>query len=137
MRIRVVNPNTTASMTALIEASARAVAGPGTVLDAVTSAAGPASIEGHYDEAVAVPGLLAAVAAGEQEGVDGYVVACFGEPGLDAARELAHALGPGRTVVTLFASLATDAERAKAEARRPPADVAWEPGAGLVELDRR
>jgi len=54
-----------------------------------------------------------------------------------AAREIARALGPGRTVVTLFASLATDAERAKAEARRPPADVAWEPGAGLVELDRR
>jgi allantoin racemase len=89
MRIRVINPNTTASMTALIEASARAVAGPGTILDAVTSAAGPVSIESHYDEALAVPGLLAAVAAGERDGVDGYVVACFGDPGLDAARELA------------------------------------------------
>jgi allantoin racemase len=76
-------------MTALIEASARAVAGPGTVLDAVTSAAGPVSIESHYDEALAVPGLLAAVAAGERDGVDGYVVACFGDPGLDAAREVA------------------------------------------------
>jgi allantoin racemase len=89
MRIRVVNPNTTESMTALIEASARAVAGPGTVVDAVTPVMGPASIESHYDEALSVPGLLAAVAEGERSGVDGYVVACFGDPGLDAARELA------------------------------------------------
>jgi allantoin racemase len=65
------------------------VSGPGTTLDAVTSTMGPASIESHYDEALAVPGLLAAVAAGEREGVDGYVVACFGDPGLDAAREVA------------------------------------------------
>jgi allantoin racemase len=90
MRIRVVNPNTTESMTALIEASARAVTGPGVTLEAVTATMGPASIESHYDEALAVPGLLTAVAGGERDGVDGYVVACFGDPGLDAARELAH-----------------------------------------------
>jgi allantoin racemase len=89
VHIRVINPNTTASMTALIEASARAVAGPGVVVDAVTSPMGPASIESHYDEALAVPGLLAAIAAGERDRCDGYVVACFGDPGLDAARELA------------------------------------------------
>ncbi|MET0425137.1 MAG: aspartate/glutamate racemase family protein [Actinoplanes sp.] len=90
MRIRVINPNTTESMTALIEASARAVAGPGTVVDAVTPSMGPASIESHYDEALAVPGVLAAIADGERSGVDGYVLACFGDPGLDAARELAR-----------------------------------------------
>jgi allantoin racemase len=89
MRLRVINPNTTASMTALIEANARAVAGPGTLVEAVTSAMGPASIESHYDEAMAVPGLLSAIADGERAGCDGYVIACFGDPGLDAARELA------------------------------------------------
>ncbi len=89
MRIRVINPNTTESMTALIEASARAVAGPGTVVEAVTPAMGPASIESHYDEALAVPGILAAIADGEKSGVGGYVLACFGDPGLDAAREVA------------------------------------------------
>jgi allantoin racemase len=89
MRIRVVNPNTTESMTALIEVTARAVTGPGVTLDAVTPAMGPVSIESHYDEALAVPGLLAAIAEGERDGVAGYVVACFGDPGLDAARELA------------------------------------------------
>lgn len=92
MHVRVINPNTTASMTALIEQSARAVAGPGTRLDAVNPAMGPASIESHYDEALAVPGILAAIADGERSGVDGYVLACFGDPGLDAARE--QAAGP-------------------------------------------
>lgn len=89
MLIRVINPNTTASMTAMIDASARAVAGPGTRVDAVTSPSGPVSIESHYDEALAVPGLLQAIREGEELGAAGHVIACFGDPGLDAARELA------------------------------------------------
>ena len=89
MRIRVVNPNTTRAMTDTIEQCAQAVAVRGTLLDAVTAEMGPASIESHYDEALSVPGILAAIRRGEQEGIDGYVIACFGDPGLDAARELA------------------------------------------------
>lgn len=87
--IWVINPNTTASMTARIETCARSVCAPGTELTAVTSPFGPPSIESHYDEAMSVPGLLEVIRRGEAEGVDGYVVACFGDPGLDAARELA------------------------------------------------
>ncbi|MFH5211990.1 aspartate/glutamate racemase family protein [Antrihabitans spumae] len=90
MHIRLVNPNTTATMTAKIEECARAVAGPGTLVDAVNPDMGPASIESHYDEALAVPGLLTEIAKGEAAGVDGYVVACFGDPGIDAAREIAR-----------------------------------------------
>ncbi|EKF22189.1 putative hydantoin racemase [Mycolicibacterium hassiacum DSM 44199] len=85
----IINPNTTAAMTAGIERCARAVAAPTTTVVGVTSEIGPASIESHYDEAVAVPGVLRAIERGEREGVDGYVIACFGDPGLDAARELA------------------------------------------------
>jgi allantoin racemase len=84
--LRVINPNTTASMTEVIAASARSAAGGDVEIDAVTSAWGPASIESAYDEALAVPGLLAAV---RERPADGYVVACFGDPGLDAAREVA------------------------------------------------
>ena len=89
MLIRVINPNTTRAMTDLIGRSARVVAAPGTVVDAVQPTMGPASIESHYEEALAVPGILEQVALGESDGVDAYVVACFGDPGLDAARELA------------------------------------------------
>src|SRR3954447_19118214 len=90
MLIRVINPNTTWSMTRLIGDSARAVAAPGVVVEAVSPSMGPPSIESHYDEALAVPGILAEIARGEAEGADGYVIACFGDPGLEAARELAR-----------------------------------------------
>lgn len=76
-------------MTSTIEVCARAVAADGTEVVGVTSEFGPPSIESHYDEAMSVPGVLAAVQRGEAQGVDGYVIACFGDPGLDAARELA------------------------------------------------
>ena len=90
MRIKVINPNTTESMTRKIGEAARAVAAPGTEIVAVSPKTGPVSIEGYYDEAVSVIGLLEEIHAGEREGFDGYVVACFGDPGLLAAREAAR-----------------------------------------------
>jgi allantoin racemase len=89
VRIKVINPNTTASMTAKIAAAARAIALPSTEIIAASGTTGPASIEGNYDEAVATVGLLEEVRRGEAQGCDGYVIACFGDPGLLAAREIA------------------------------------------------
>ncbi len=90
MRIKIINPNTTASMTAKIGACARSVAAVSTEVVAVSPGMGPVSIESHYDEALAVPGLLQEIATGELQGFDGYLIACFGDPGLKAARELAR-----------------------------------------------
>lgn len=91
VRISVINPNTTVSMTEQIAAAARSVAAPGTEVVGVTSSMGPASIESHYDEALSVPGVLEAIVRSERsdQPADGYVLACFGDPGLDAAREVA------------------------------------------------
>jgi allantoin racemase len=89
MRILVVNPNTTQSMTATIAVAARQAAASGTDIVAVTSTMGPASIEGYYDEAFAVPGLLQQIAGGEADGADAAVIACFDDTGLDAARAMA------------------------------------------------
>ncbi|MGO6902858.1 aspartate/glutamate racemase family protein, partial [Rhizobium ruizarguesonis] len=47
MRILIVNPNTTASMTEKAATAARAVAASGTEIIAATSRMGPVSIEGH------------------------------------------------------------------------------------------
>lgn len=93
MLISVINPNTTVSMTDQIAAAARSVASPGTEIIGVTPAMGPASIESHYDEALAVPGLLDAIIRSERgdKPADGYLLACFGDPGLDAAREVSAA----------------------------------------------
>ncbi|ORM25007.1 aspartate/glutamate racemase family protein [Williamsia sp. 1135] len=93
MLISVINPNTTVSMTDQIAAAARSVAAPGTEIVGVTPTMGPASIESHYDEALAVPGLLDAIIRSERgdKPADGYLLACFGDPGLDAAREVSSA----------------------------------------------
>jgi len=91
MEILVVNPNTTAAMTDKIRAAAEAVASRGTRITAVNPETGPASIEGYYDEALAVPGLLAEIGKGAARGVAGHVIACFDDTGLDAARALARA----------------------------------------------
>ncbi|WP_070106784.1 aspartate/glutamate racemase family protein [Burkholderia plantarii] len=118
MKIKLINPNTTQRMTDVMGRCAREVANAGTAVVAVSPPSGPPSIESRYDDALAVPGLLAEIAAGERDGFDGYVIACFGDPGLYAARELArgpvigiaeaamHAasvLAPGFSVVTTLA----------------------------------
>ena len=109
MRINVVNPNTSASMTEVIAVAARACAAPGTEIVARTSPRGPASIEGHHDEAMAVPGLLEAIREGEAEGCAAHVIACFGDPGLRAAREVARApvIGIAEAAMHLASFVAT------------------------------
>lgn len=84
MRILVVNPNTTASMTEKIGRAARRVASPGTEIVAVNPEEGPASIEGYYDEAMSLAGLLEVIRS--SQGFDAFVIACFDDTGLDAAR---------------------------------------------------
>src|SRR5262245_64071273 len=84
MRILVINPNTTASMTAKIGAAAASVASPGTEIVAVNPLDGPPSIEGYFDEVFAIPGILAEMSKAPD--MDAYVIACFDDTGLDAAR---------------------------------------------------
>lgn len=89
MRIFVVNPNSTASMTDQIRRSAESVAAVGTEILAESAAGTPASIEGYHDEALAVPAMLNAIRAAEARGAEATVIACFDDPGLAAAREVA------------------------------------------------
>lgn len=91
MRLLLVNPNTTASMTRDIEANARAVAGANTLVEAVNPVEGPASIESDDDEHRCVPHLLAELTTAHSRDVgrpDASIIACFGDPGLELARTL-------------------------------------------------
>jgi len=90
MHIRLINPNSTASMTSQALDSALRVKQRDTKVSAVNPLDTPVSIEGGADEAAAVPGMLAQIREGEMLGVDAYVVACFDDPGLHAAREVAR-----------------------------------------------
>lgn len=87
MRILVVNPNTTESMTRNMAEAARRYANPGTEIVGVTPPWGPPGIEGFFE------GLLSAAAVFEAlvtypEPYDAVVMAGFGEAGREGAREI-------------------------------------------------
>lgn len=84
MRILVVNPNSTESMTEKIAAAARSVAHPDTEIVAATSKSGPASIQGFYDVALCQSELVREVS--QHKNIDAVVVACFDDTGVDAIR---------------------------------------------------
>jgi allantoin racemase len=86
MLILLINPNSTASMTAGIEKAARAVALAETVVKAVNPEGTPPAIEGYADDALAVPAILA-LAEAEADHWDAILIACHGDPGLEALRE--------------------------------------------------
>jgi len=95
MRLHIANPNTTVSMTEKIADAARHAAGATTEIVATSSRSGPVSIEGYYDGALALPGLLDQIGALERTDfhggpADAHVIACFDDTGLEAARCLAH-----------------------------------------------
>jgi len=87
MRLLVVNPNSTASMTRKIADTARRTCSAGTEIIAVNPDASPASIEGYFDEALSVPGTIELVRA--HPDADAVVIACFDDTGLDALRCIA------------------------------------------------
>jgi len=71
-------------MTEKIGAAARRVASAGTEIVAINPASGPESIEGYYDEAMSLAGMLAVIRTTPD--FDAVVIACFDDTGLDAAR---------------------------------------------------
>lgn len=89
MHIIVVNPNTTVSMTRKIGAAARAAASPSTKITEINSENGPVSIEGYYDEALSLSGLLQVIRDNPKH--DAIVIACFDDTGLDAVRCMTEA----------------------------------------------
>ncbi len=86
MRILLVNPNSTVSMTEKAAQAARRVVRPGTEVVAATPAGSPPSIQGFFDVAMCLPGLLAEIARNPE--ADAVVIACFDDTGLDAARAM-------------------------------------------------
>jgi len=88
IRILIINPNTTQSMTQKIGEAAEAVASPDVQIAARNPINGPASIQGVEDGCAALPGLLEEVKKAYDEGFDAIIIACFDDTGLAEAREL-------------------------------------------------
>jgi allantoin racemase len=89
MKILVINPNTSISMTDHIREALEAIKRPDTELIVTCPDKGPETIESAYDEAHAIPPTLELVKRAERDGVDAVILACFSDPGLEAAREVA------------------------------------------------
>lgn len=88
MRLLLINPNTTASITELVRSEAVKVAGPGTEIVAVTGRFGAHYIASRAAYAIAGHAALDAFAE-HGAGADAIVLACFGDPGLAGLKELA------------------------------------------------
>ena len=88
MKILVINPNISESVTALIAAEARRAASSGTVIVPATAPFGVAYIETESEAAI---GGYAAMILFAEHGrdCDAVVIAAFGDPGLPAVREIA------------------------------------------------
>jgi len=89
LKILIINPNTSPSMTRAIGEIAKKYAGSGVVVSAVNPEQGPVSIEDYYDEHLCAVGVLEEVKKGLKASFDGIVIACYGDPALYAAREVA------------------------------------------------
>jgi len=88
MRVFVINPNTTKSVTDHIRLQLEKIKQPDTELTVVNPEHGPVSIESVYDETLAGPPTLELVRRANEEGYDVIVLACFSDPALDAAKEV-------------------------------------------------
>ena len=90
MKIMVINPNTSESMTDHIRDELRKIKRADTELTVLCPEKGPETIESAYDEAHAIPPTLELVKRANREGYDAVILACFSDPGLEAAREISE-----------------------------------------------
>jgi Asp/Glu/hydantoin racemase len=89
MRILLINPNTTDSVTALVTQHVTAVAGDAATFIPVTGRFGARYISTRASAAIAAHAALDAYAT-HGTGCDAVYLACFGDPGLLALREVAE-----------------------------------------------
>lgn len=101
MKLLIVNPNISQSVTDLIEAEARRVASPDTQITMATASAGVAYIETRFEALLGAHAV--ANIAGERLGeYDALLVAAFGDPGLLALKEALDVPVVGMTEAALM-----------------------------------
>lgn len=101
MKLLVINPNTSESVSELIRSEARRAAHADTEIVMRTAPHGVEYIETRFESLLA-GGAVAQVIAEEHEGVDGVVVAAFGDPGMPALKEFVDIPVVGITEAALY-----------------------------------
>lgn len=103
MRILLINPNISQSVSDLIGAEARRAASPTTQIEVVTAAFGVAYIETRFESLIGA--YAAAQLAAEHQGrYDALVIAAFGDPGIAGIREAVDTPVVGLTEAALMSA---------------------------------
>ena len=103
MKLLLINPNTSQSVSDLIEAEAKRAAAPGTHISVMTAPFGVAYIETRFESLIGA--YAAATLAAEHCGQhDAIVVAAFGDPGIDGLREVLDIPVVGLTEAALMSA---------------------------------
>lgn len=87
-KIAILNPNSTAYMTADMARFCEAALGEGWDVIALTNSAGPASIQSAEDGDLALPGLVDTFHQAIGEGAQAAIIGCFDDTGLEQLRDL-------------------------------------------------
>lgn len=109
-RILIINPNSTATMTADICATAKTHALADTDITAINPTDGPPSIQGPEDAEACLPGLFATFEEAMQSAVfDAVIIACFDDTGLEELKQRVSipVLGIGEAAFHAAAMLGT------------------------------
>jgi allantoin racemase len=101
MKIMVINPNTSESMTDHMRRELMEIKRADTELTVTCPQRGPISVESSYDEALAIPPTLELVRQANEQGYDAVILACFSDPGLYAAKEISDILVLGIQEISL------------------------------------
>jgi len=105
MRILIINPNTSGSMTDKIRRVAEGAKREDAQVTVVNAGCGPNTIGSSYDEAYAIGPTIDRVKEGVDEGYDTIILACFCEVGVEAAREISPVPVFGLEEITLTTAI--------------------------------
>jgi allantoin racemase len=101
MKLMVINPNTSVSMTNHIRSELMRIKRQDTELTVVCAEKGPVTIESTFDESFTVPETLKMVRQANKELYDAVIINAFSDPGLEAARQISDIFVAGIEETTL------------------------------------
>lgn len=119
MKILIVNPNTSQSMTDKIRAVAEAAKRDDCEVTVICAQRGPITIESSYDEAYAIAPTIDLVEQANEEGYNAIILACFCDVGVEAAKEISSIPVLGLEEATLSVALLLGAKFGIMTEKRP------------------
>jgi allantoin racemase len=105
MRILIINPNTSESMTAKIREVADRAKRDDCEITVICPTRGPITLESSYDEAYAIAPTIDLVKQANTEAYDAIILACFCDVGVEAAKEISSVPVLGLEEATLSIAL--------------------------------